>query len=102
MKNRIYWSSIEYEYDKRESNLNGGFVYVFIKAADVKDALEKILKEFENEKIIPFDIEFIKPYDSKLEWKNQEETKYYFELYSMAKKSAKVIFDKFYAYEKIK
>jgi hypothetical protein len=101
MKNRIYWSSIEYKYDKNDSNLIGGFVYVFIKASNVRTALEKILKDFKNEKIIPVDIEFIQPYNPKLVWENQDQTEYYQELYTSAKKSTKLIFDKFYAFEKI-
>jgi hypothetical protein len=102
MKNRIYWSSIEYKYEQKETNLLGGFVYVFLKASDVRKALEIILKEFKNERIIPIDIEFIQPYKPKLEWENPEQTEHYHKLYSSAKKSTNLIFDKFYAYEKIK
>ena len=94
---RIYWSSIEYEYKESKNNLLGGFVYVFIKTSDVKNALEIILKEFKAEKLIPHDIEFIKPYNAETEWENANRTKHYNKLYKSALKTSEIIFDDFYA-----
>ncbi len=100
MDKRIYWSSIEYVYKKPEGNLLGGFVYVFINAFDVRFALEKISKEFIRENLIIKDIEFIKPYHPEQEWNSTERTEHYSKLCKIAKKSSRVEFDTFYAYEK--
>ena len=41
---KVFWTSIEYKYLKGSINFGvfkGGFVYAFVKAFDVRDALEK-------------------------------------------------------------
>jgi len=103
MERKIYWSGIEYLYksDSEEyGELVGGFVYVFIKASDVREALSKIIFELNNEKLNPIEIEFIKPYEEELEWETLDKTKHYMELYKKAESSEKLVFDDFYAYEK--
>lgn len=100
---KVYWSGIEYLYksDSEEyGELAGGFVYVFIKATDVREVLSKITLSFDDEKLDPIEIEFIKPYDEELEWETSSQTKYYLELFNKAKSSESLIFDDFYAYEK--
>ena len=96
--NKIYWTGVEYNYSDNKS-LKGGFVYAFINALDVRDALEKLLKGLEEEKLIPLDVEFISPYDQDMEWEEKGQTKRYIELYNDALNTEQVIFDDFYAYE---
>jgi hypothetical protein len=103
MKRKIYWSSIEYLYksDSEEfGELVGGFVYVFIKAIDVREALSKIICELNNGKLDPIEIEFIKPYEDDLEWETSDQTKHYLDLFEKAKNSDNLVFDDFHAYEK--
>jgi len=105
MTTKIYWSSIEYKYDKKaieSKDLKGGFVYAFIKAKDIRDALENLLNELKLQSLVPVEIEFMKPYDLEIEWETPEKTKHYQDLFDEAKKSTNVIFDKFYAFEKYK
>ena len=104
MENKIFWSSIEFRYDKGSpdfENLVGGFVYVFIKSFDVIEALEKIQKAFKERKLTPIEIEHISPYNPELEWENEDETKKYTELSEFAFRSGLVEFDDFYSYESI-
>ena len=105
MKQKVYWSSIEYSYESKSSEkqkLKGGFVYAFVKSFDVRQALNKLLSKLKQQGKRPIEIEFISPYDKKTEWENSKQEKHYKILYNEARNSSSVIFDTFYAYEKIK
>jgi hypothetical protein len=105
MTEKIYWASIEYRYDEKSTEsrkLKGGFVYAFIKANDVRDALKNILGELSVLKLSPVEIEFVKPYDKSLGWETPEDTKRYLSLFRLARKTTNVIFSEFYAFEKYK
>lgn len=97
----IYWTSIEYEYLEGSINFNkfkGGFVYAFVKAADVRDALNKFSKEIGSLSLGIKNIEFISPYDD-IPWDNDVEQKKYDNLAKEALRTENVICDEFYAYE---
>jgi hypothetical protein len=105
MKENIYWSCIEFHYKQRpqtkeNTNLKGGFVYAFIKAFDVRDALDMIIISLKKNKLQPIEIEYIKPYEKNIQWESKKQTKHYLELYKEAKRTDEVIFDDLYAYEK--
>ena len=105
MIEKIYWSSIEFHYKQKPKTkettiLKGGFVYAFVKAFDVQDALDMIKRSLKKNKLQPIEIEFIKPYEKNIEWESKELTKNYLNLYKEAKRSSEVIFDNLYAYEK--
>lgn len=95
---KVFWTSIEYSY-LDDKSLKGGFVYAFVKAFDVKEALAKLLAVFTKKKMIPNEIEYIMPYDSSTEWETSEETSKFLKLYNKASKIDDVVFDTFYAYE---
>ena len=102
MEITIYWSSIEYHYNqdaKEFGDLEGGIVYVFVKATDVREALEKYLKAFKANKMSPIEVEFISPYDERTEWENPATTKHYIELYKEALYTDEIIFDEPSTYE---
>ncbi|MBC5774899.1 hypothetical protein H8S95_12555 [Pontibacter sp. KCTC 32443] len=103
MESKVYWSSIEYKYGDASDNpekLKGGFAYVFIKAFDVRDALEKISESLDRKGLHPIEIEFISPYDKETEWETSKETKHYKRLFVEALNSSDVVYDDLYAYEK--
>ncbi len=102
MEKKVFWSGIEYSYQKGSEgygNLKGGFVFVFTKAYDVREALAKILAEFNGMNLEPIEIEFIKPYEIELGWETPEQTTHYLLLYEESDSRDKTIFDAFYAYE---
>ena len=104
MESKIFWSSIEFGYDKDSPDfekLIGGFVYVFVKSFDVIEALEKIQKAFSERNLIPIEVEYISPYNPELEWENEEDHKNYLELSDFAFRTGLVVFDDFYSYETI-
>jgi hypothetical protein len=105
MTTKIYWTSIEYRYDEKSTEskkLKGGFVYAFIKANDVRDALENFIRELTILNLSPVEIEFVKPYDKALQWESPTDTKRFLSLFREAKKSTNAIFDEFYAFKKNK
>lgn len=99
---KIYWTGIEYNYSKLSpqfGKLAGGFVYGFVKAVNVKEALNKFTNELKLKNIDVKVVEFIKLYDMKMEWETEEHTNKYIQLCEEAKSSNQVLFDDFYAYE---
>jgi hypothetical protein len=104
IKDIVYWADIEYTYGEESDefgNMKGGFVYVFVKSFDVRTALDQILNSLKDEKLIPFHINFVQPYEKEMEWETEEQTKHFFELYNDARGTSDVIFDTLYAYENI-
>ena len=101
---KLYWSSIEYHYDKTNpeaKKLRGGFVYVFLVAFDVQDALKKILNELKSLKLNPVEIEFISPYDLDTEWDTDQQKATVLSICKEVQETSDVIFDTFNAYEEI-
>jgi uncharacterized membrane protein len=101
---KLYWSSIEYHYDKTNpeaKNLRGGFVYVFLLAFDVQDALKKIINELKSLKLKPVEIEFISPYDLDTEWDTDQQKTTVLSICKEVQETSDVIFDTFHAYEKV-
>lgn len=102
MKRKVFWTGIEYSYmigSEEYGNLKGGFVYVFIKAFDAKEALNKITHKLNKIKLEPIEVEFLKPYEIEMAWDTSKQTNYYLNLYKEADDKDEIIFDKFYAYK---
>ena len=102
MTKKVYWCGLEYSYLETPSeavDLKGGFVYAFVYAFDVREALDHLLDVLSNKKLIPVEIEFISPYDLDMEWESEQETKRFLGLANEASESREVLFDDFYAYE---
>jgi hypothetical protein len=98
---KIYWTSIEYKYLKGSINFGkfeGGFVYAFVRATDVRDALTKFSSEIESLNLGITNIEFISPYDD-IPWETEEEQDKYDSLANEALTTKNVICDKFFAYK---
>jgi hypothetical protein len=98
---RIYWTSVEFRLKETHMEFNklkGGFVYAFLKCRDSEEALDRFKAELDQYNLVPFDFEFIKPYEV-IEWDNDKDTKHYKEILKKASKREKVILDSFYMYE---
>jgi len=100
--NKLYWSSIEYQYEKNNpesKKSKGGFVYVFLVAFDVQDALKKILYELRLLEIKAIEIEFISLYDLKTEWDTDQQKAKVLSICKEVQKTSDVIFDTFFSYK---
>ena len=99
---KIYWTSVEFNYSKKSpqfGKLTGGFVYGFVKAFDVREALNKFTEELMHQDMEVKEVEFISPYDIETKWETEEQTIRFIQLYKDAASSNQVTFDDFYAYE---
>ena len=99
---RIYWTSVEFKLKKTHDDFNnfkGGFVYAFVKCSDAEEALERVKLELDRHHLIPFDFEFLKPYDN-VEWENEKDEKHYQLIIEELSKDTKVILDGFYMYKR--
>jgi hypothetical protein len=102
MKKKVFWIGIEYSYKEDADGygkLKGGFVYAFIKAHDVRDALESLIEKLSQLKLEPIDIEFVKPYEKEIEWETPKQTKHYLNLYKETNSTNEIVFDDFHAYK---
>ncbi|MBU4128176.1 MAG: hypothetical protein KKH84_04555 [Proteobacteria bacterium] len=97
---KLYWTSVEFEIlnPSEYENCIGGFVYLFFKAYDVRDAIPKIENAISEENFKIIQIEFISEYDE-IPWDTEEEQKLYDSLASKAQDSDEIIWDDLYTYE---
>ena len=99
---KLYWANIEYHYEKNSTEykkLQGGFVYVFLKAFDVQTALKRIIFELKVLKLKPIEIEFISPYDIETEWDTVGQKEKILSICETVQETSDIIFDTFNAYE---
>lgn len=97
---KVYWTSIEFDILEPSSyeNCIGGFVYLFLKAEDVLDAIPKIINAIEQEDLKIIQVEFVSEYDE-VPWQSEEEQIKYDSLAKKASDSNEVIWDEINAYE---
>ncbi|WP_022669407.1 hypothetical protein [Desulfospira joergensenii] len=95
---QVYWASVEFDivHPEEYENCVGGFAYLFLKAADDRDAREKIKAAVEDEFRL-IQIEFVGPYDGA--WESMEEQRLYDGLANRAENSEGVVWDEIDAYE---
>ncbi len=98
---RVYWCDVDYLYTKESpeyDKLLGGAVYVFVKAFDVREVLEILLKELAIAKLKPQEIVSVAPYDVEQEWDTEEMREHYLQLFSACNQTGEVVYDDFHAY----
>ncbi len=96
----LYWTSVEFDIvdPSAYENCVGGFVYLFLKARDVREAIPEIEKAIEAEGLKIDTIEFVAQYDE-IPWDSKEEQIQYDSLARQAKESEEVVWDEIVAYE---
>jgi hypothetical protein len=98
---RTYWSSIEFEYSEGAElygKCKGGFVFAFVVAKDVRDALPRLQDEMHRNNRSVLEVEFVSPYED-VPWDSAEEEQNYEGLATEAAQTGNVVFDTIYAYE---
>jgi len=96
----VYWTSVEFDIlDPSEYEACvGGFVYLFLKARDVREAIPRIEAAIEEEGLRISQIEFVSPYDE-IPWDSEEEQIQYDSLAKEAEESEDIVWDEIFAYE---
>lgn len=97
---KLYWTSVEFDIinPPEYENCIGGFVYLFLKARDVKNAIPKIEKTLEEEGLKVNTIEFISQYEN-IPWDEPEDQLKYDALAAKAENSNEIVWDEISAYE---
>ena len=97
---KVYWTSVEFDIvdPSAYENCVGGFVYLFLKARDVRGAIPKIETAIEEEGLRINTIEFVAQYDE-ISWDSEEEQILYDSLAREAKEGEEVVWDEIVAYE---
>ena len=102
---RIYICDVDYLYTKEYpeyEKLEGGAVYIFVKAFDVRDVLNLLQEDMKSKYLAPREIVSVTPYDVKQEWASEEERLHYLYLYTECEKVNQIVYDDFIAYERSK
>ncbi|MCP3944228.1 MAG: hypothetical protein GY710_22510 [Desulfobacteraceae bacterium] len=96
----VYWTSVEFDIvdPSAYEDCVGGFVYLFLKAFDVRGAIPKIEAAIEEEGLKINQVEFVAQYDE-IPWDSEEEQIQYDSLAKDAGECDKVIWDEIFAYE---
>jgi len=96
----IYWTSVEFDIINPADyeDCIGGFVYLFLKAEDVQDAMPKIQGVIAEENLRVKHIEFVSPYDG-TKWDTKEDQVLYDGLAKEAEDSDEIVWDQISAYE---
>lgn len=99
-KMNLYWTSVEFDImtPAAYENCIGGYVYLFLKARDVLDAIPKIQDAIEGEDLRINQVEFVSLYDE-MTWESPEDRSQYDALAEAAQKSGDVVWDEISAYE---
>ena len=96
-----YWSEIEYRYAQSGSGdppLKGGFVYAFVEASDVRDALGKFTAAMAAEQLWIDRVVYVSPYGD-TSWQKDEDQHKFAQLVNAARSTNEVVFDEFYAFQ---
>ena len=100
---RVYICDIDYLYTKESpefEQFEGGAVYVFVYAFDVRNVLDQLLPDFMNKKLEAREIVSITPYDLNQEWDTADVQEHYLLLYKECETLEQIVYDDFIAYEK--
>ncbi len=97
---KVYWTSVEFDIliPSAYENCVGGFVYLFTKADDVRDAIVKFQNAIEEEDLRINHVEFVAPYED-TPWDTKEDQALYDAMAKEADTGEDVIWDEILAYE---
>jgi hypothetical protein len=99
-KMTVYWTSVEFDIldPSVYEDCVGGFVYLFLSAKDVREAIPRIEAAIEEEGLKISQVEFVSPYDE-TPWDSQEDQILYDGLANKAAACDAVVWDEIFAYE---
>lgn len=97
---KLYWTSAEIEIlnPSAYEDCVGGFVYLFVKAFDVRQALLRFETALEDEGFKIDHVEFVSEYEQ-IPWDSKEEQTHYDGLAKEARAGENVVWDEIFAYE---
>lgn len=100
-RDTVYYSSVEIAFaegSEYHGDLEGGFVYAFVRARDARDAMPAILEEIAACGLEVVEMEFVAPYED-VPWETEEEQARYDLLARRAQEAEGVVLDDIEAFE---
>lgn len=101
-ESRVYWANIEFTYQEGSAHhgiFEGGVVYAFVRAFDVRDAILKIDKELDGRDLGTRSIDFVTEYGD-MPWDNEEDQLHFDGVAALAGSTEEVFLDSFEVYER--
>lgn len=99
---RVYWANVEFTYDEGSAQhgiFEGGVVYAFVRAYDVRDALDRFEEEFEDRDLGIRAVDYITEY-KEVPWEDPEDQLHFDGVAALAGSTREVFLDSFEVYER--
>jgi hypothetical protein len=99
---RVYWANVEFTYEEGSAQhglFEGGLVYAFVRAFDVREALDKIEEEFEDRDLGIRAVDYITEYQE-VPWGNEEDQLHFDGVAALAGSTGESFLDSFEVYER--
>ncbi len=101
-ESRVYWSNIEFTYGEGSAQyglFEGGVVYAFARAFDVREAIYRIENELDKRFLRVRSIDFVNEY-GEMPWENEEDQLHFDGVAALAGSTGEVFLDSFEVYER--
>lgn len=99
---QVYWANVEFTYEEGSAQhglFEGGLVYAFVRAFDVREALDKFEEEFEDRDLGIRAIDYVTPYID-VPWENEEDQLHFDGVAALAASTTETFLDSFEVYER--
>ncbi len=99
---QVYWTNVEFTYEEGSAQhglFEGGLVYAFVRAFDVREALDKFEEEFESRDLGIRAIDYITVY-AEVPWENEEDQLHFDGVAALAGSTSETFLDSFEVYER--
>ncbi len=99
-ESRVYWSNVEFVYQTGSNQhgiFEGGVVYAFVRAFDVRDAIRKIEHELDTRNLGVRRFDFVTEY-GELPWEDEEDQLHFDGVAALAGSTGEVFLDSFEVY----
>ena len=101
-ESRVYWSNIEFTYQEGAAQhgiFEGGVVYAFVRAFDVREAISRIEEEFNMRDLGVRSFDFVTEY-GEIPWETEDDQRQFDGVAALAGSTGEVFLDSFEGYER--
>ena len=99
---RVYWANVEFSYEEGSAQhgiFEGGIVYAFVRAFDVRDAIDKIEEECESRDLAVRAVDYVAEYNE-VPWETEEDQLHFDGVAALAGSTREVFLDSFEVFER--
>ena len=99
---RVYWANVEFTYNEGSSQhgvFEGGVVYAFVRAFDVREAILRIEEELQSRDLGVRNVDYVTEY-GEVPWENEDDQLHFDGVSALAGSTGEVFLDSFEVYER--